>query len=305
MKIYDFKEFLNIEDVAQYLADKNICDFDPWEPLERARLDNILVDINITPIYKIDGTFDVEITRMQAKDTLEIENIGEITLDIIGYFKKNIDNSYSLVKYYNKKDFNLDILYHFLIECNIDKVSAYLLAASGKSVSINPMYFLDFKLHKTKYVTNNNELFEEPPIILEYYQKSQLEAIFNQSDPIEQLQAKQVAELQKQLEQMPQGVSVNSDLKGIEKYNHDKQKTKDFARAIAKSIWQMDANQQIRTNDMVQHIKSILLEVSPDDLPERDESLANWLQDIKPPHATKSGRTPKNAPTEIPLTFKK
>lgn len=196
MKIYDFKEFLDIEDVAEYLADKNICNFDPWEPLERARLDNILVDINITPIYKIDGTFDVEITRMQAKDTLEIENIGEITLDIIGYFKKNRNNSYSLVKYYNKKDFNLDILYHFLIECNIDKVSAYLLAASGKSVSINPMYFLDFKLHKTKYVTNNNELFEEPPIILEYYQKSQLEAIFNQSDPIEQLQTKQIAELQ-------------------------------------------------------------------------------------------------------------
>lgn len=35
MVIYDFKEFLDIEDVASYLKDKGVCSFDLMEHYDR------------------------------------------------------------------------------------------------------------------------------------------------------------------------------------------------------------------------------------------------------------------------------
>lgn len=124
----------------------------------------------------------------------------------------------------------------------------------------------------------------------------------------QQLQAKDaiIAEQAKLIAELKAEQDTGWDeLTGIAKHNYDKKKAKGFARAIAKSIWKMDTAEQIRTDDMVQYIKCILLEASPKDLPEKNESLANWLKDIKPSYAAKSGRTPKNAPTEILLTFEK
>lgn len=99
--------------------------------------------------------------------------------------------------------------------------------------------------------------------------------------------------------------SQTSELKGLALHNHNIAKAKAFAQIIAKSIWDMDENQQIKTGDMVQYIKGLLLKFDQKNLPQNDETLADWLKDVKPTYATKGGRPPKDAPNKITLTFKK
>lgn len=348
MAIYDFKEFLDIEDVAEYLADKGIGNFNTNNPRNCYKLHNFLKELVVSGklnlVFRYYGRvnlYDENFMNDPRPFSEKIDifrNPESLTLlfddDMLGdWLSKstlyNQGNNY-------RHDFYIDNRHYFRpyelfeYECNAsdsrERPSFILLDDNNRGwAGVEPLFpkaqlgaifnqpskaDLENKismLEQQAKMTNDNYKsieFRTGGVDTCIYIDDLHDKITAKDDIIAE-QTKQIAELQKQLEQMPQGASVDSDLKGIEKYNHDKQKTKDFARAIAKSIWQMDVNQQIRTNDMVQHIKSILLEVSPGDLPERDESLANWLQDIKPPHAKKSGRTPKNAPTEIPLTFKK
>lgn len=132
--------------------------------------------------------------------------------------------------------------------------------------------------------------------------------LISTSDTIER-QAKEIANLKSQLKQRAGKLSDTATdekpLKGIEKVNYDKAKAKAFASIVANSVWNMDTTQQIKSGDMVQYIKGLLLEFDMNSLPETDDKLSEWLKDIKPSYATKSGRTPKNAPSEITLIFKK
>src|SRR5699024_349891 len=95
------------------------------------------------------------------------------------------------------------------------------------------------------------------------------------------------------------------ELKGIAKLNVEKPIFINSAKAIADYLWSLDKSEAIRTGDMVQQIKSIMNNVSYNLLPDEDETIRTWLADVAPPHAKKSGRTPKNAPSEITLTMKK
>ena len=123
----------------------------------------------------------------------------------------------------------------------------------------------------------------------------------------------QIIEQQKTIELLTEQVGAPSQngevtdepLKGIEKVNYDKAKAKAFARIVANSVWDMDTTQQIKSGDMVQYIKGLLLDFDRKSLPDTDDGLSQWLSGVKPSYATKKGRTAKNAPLEIPLTFKK
>ncbi len=95
------------------------------------------------------------------------------------------------------------------------------------------------------------------------------------------------------------------ELKGIAKLNIEKPIFISSARAIADYLWSLDKSEAIRTGDMVQQVKAIMIKVNYDLLPSEDETIRTWLAEVAPPHAKKSGRTPKNAPSEITLTMKK
>lgn len=105
--------------------------------------------------------------------------------------------------------------------------------------------------------------------------------------------------------QLNQANTTPANLKGLEKVNYDKAKAKLFAQIVAKSIWDMDTTEQIKSGDMVQYVKSLLLQFDDDSRPQTDEVISDWLRDIKPSYAKQSGRPSKNTPNEIPLTFKK
>lgn len=123
----------------------------------------------------------------------------------------------------------------------------------------------------------------------------------NQADEIATLQAR-ITKLDSELNQAN---TTPANLKGLEKVNYDKAKAKLFAQIVAKSIWDMDTTEQIKSGDMVQYVKSLLLQFDDDSRPQTDEVISDWLRDIKPNYAKQSGRPPKNTPNEIPLTFKK
>lgn len=95
------------------------------------------------------------------------------------------------------------------------------------------------------------------------------------------------------------------ELKGIAKLNIEKPIFISSAKAIADYLWSLDKSEAIRTGDMVQQVKAIMIKVNYDLLPSEDETIRTWLAEVAPPHAKKSGRTPKNAPSEITLTMKK
>ncbi len=169
---------------------------------------------------------------------------------------------------------------------------------------------------------------EEPFNLSEYFWyaddfKNNTQEIFNITDTpaisyqisqdVQELQA-QIQDLQQQLQEAQarikelestQNAGVNDELKGLQKVNYDTERTRKFAQIIARTIWDMDKTQAIRTNGMVQFLKPLIAEFEPSKLPDNDETVSDWLANIKPSHATKSGRPLKNEPLEIPLTFKK
>lgn len=124
--------------------------------------------------------------------------------------------------------------------------------------------------------------------------KAQLEKVNNDNAALNEQLSKKI--------DVPNSID---ELKGIAKLNVEKPIFINSAKAIADYLWSLDKSEAIRTGDMVQQIKSIMNNVSYNLLPDEDETIRTWLADVAPPHAKKSGRTPKNAPSEITLTMKK
>nr|WP_313423875.1 hypothetical protein [Moraxella sp.] len=165
---------------------------------------------------------------------------------------------------------------------------------------------IELLINQNSYLKINTETQPDSQLL---QQVADLNAqLISTSDTIER-QAKEIANLKSQLKKRAGKLSDTATdekpLKGIEKVNYDKAKAKAFASIVANSVWNMDTTQQIKSGDMVQYIKGLLLEFDMNSLPETDDKLSEWLKDIKPSYATKSGRTPKNAPSEITLIFKK
>ncbi|AOY44878.1 MULTISPECIES: coiled-coil domain-containing protein [Psychrobacter] len=114
-----------------------------------------------------------------------------------------------------------------------------------------------------------------------------------------------IKEFKEQLSNKIDAPDSIDELKGIAKLNIEKPIFISSAKAIADYLWSLDKSEAIRTGDMVQQVKAIMIKVNYDLLPSEDETIRTWLAEVAPPHAKKSGRTPKNAPSEITLTMKK
>lgn len=114
-----------------------------------------------------------------------------------------------------------------------------------------------------------------------------------------------LTELSQQLEQaqINQPLVQTSELKGLHKVNAERTQLMQMGKSLAKYVWSMDISKGITTGDMIQQVKSVLVDID-NDLP-TDVTIRNWLKDIAPDYAKTGGRPPKDAPTEIPLIMKK
>lgn len=118
-----------------------------------------------------------------------------------------------------------------------------------------------------------------------------------------QQQRERIAELEQKIEELESNQTTDS-LSGLAKVNAERSAFKSTGRAIANYLWEMDVTESIRTGDMVQQLRKILPHINPDLIPDSNDTIRNWLSDIAPPHAKKSGRTPDDAPKEISLIMK-
>lgn len=330
MAIYDHKKFLNIDDVAEYLTDKGVSAFYPLTTYTEKRFNDLLSEWikseRLRPLY----SFNKWVMQYKIDYGFEINenNAMEFAQNTIDDFKR-VQNGEP--KQHNYKEERIDVGEKY--------INDYLIFGNGIWDSLCvfesvPLTFLDW--YRFYNDENNQYQFDiiycddVPEEYREFtiyrnkvlFLKSELDAIFNPNqDPTSQAHAR-IAELEQQLANAPnQATRSQKDehisefesqtsenrlmLKGLALHNHNIAKAKAFAQIIAKSIWDMDENQQIKTGDMVQYIKGLLLKFDQKNLPQNDETLADWLKDVKPTYATKGGRPPKDAPNKITLTFKK
>ena len=115
---------------------------------------------------------------------------------------------------------------------------------------------------------------------------------------------KEIANLQKQLEERNDTPAGITPLKGLYKHNADKALFITTGQELAKYIWSMDTEQAIRTGDMVQQLKQVMNSIDNNLLPD-DKAIREWLSGIAPDYAKKSGKPPKDAPREISLIMRK
>lgn len=333
MALYQFKEFLDFDDVADYLMDKGIYHFDLYQSDDRYRLSKfiwgLIISDKITPVFYYSGfAYDLSDkqnqeflnNKTQCKEMLIFSDSmlndwnDDRRLTIDGFSQKpqawgntspfqtpfnqttqeyvdlrgKTSDFYKYKSFKNNKEYILDI-------SNYNSCPNLLIPR----IQLDNILFPSDIYQKSKETSQAFDKFGTPSIISVQPSIETLnQRIKGKDNEIATLNAR-IAELERQVKET--GLTI----KGIDLVNYERQKAQEFACIIAKSIWKMDKTRQIKTGEMVQYVKSLLLEFSPNDVPERDETLSDWLKEIKPQYATTSGRPPKNTPTEIPLTFKK
>lgn len=317
MAIYEYKEFLNIDDVAEYLTDKGVSDFYPLTTYSEKRFNDLLSEWikleRLRPLfpfnewvmqYKIDYGFEINKS-----------NVIEFAENILDDFER-IQNGGP--KKHNHKGKRIDIGKKFINDylifdnskweelCKFEKSELGILDWNkfyndeNNKYQFDIIYCDDIPQEYRKFTILRNKVL---------FLKSELDTIFNPNQPTdlqqenERLQAR-IAELESQLASQPANATP-ANLTGLNKVNYDKQKAKQFAKIVAKSIWEMDSTKQIKTGDMVKFLLPLINEFDSQNLPDTDDSIREWIKDIRPNYAVTSGRPPNNAPKEIPLTFKK
>lgn len=103
---------------------------------------------------------------------------------------------------------------------------------------------------------------------------------------------------------------ITMQLSPIEKKNLINSLFKGVGIAIAGYLWKMDRDEQIKKNQMVQQLKSILFNIhspmiSKDLQISKDDTINEWLTDIAPDYAKKGGRPRKDDNKDIILYMEK
>lgn len=320
MGLYKYKDFLTFDDVADYLRDKGIYDFNLYEYQDRCKLSdliwNLIFSYKITPVFHYAGfAYDLSdesnreflINKSEYKETLifsesminnwqddqVIKLDGVIKNNNSGFYQPAPPNDMQLQEIFNQK-LRTDDFYKYK---SFKNHKDYVLDISNYTTSIGllvPRIEFDniFIQPTTQQLSPNINYLNEAT--------RDLQTKDEQKTTLQQ----QLQEAQARIKELESTQNAGV-LKGLQKVNHDTERTRKFAQIIAKAIWDMDKTQAIRTNDMVQFLKPLIAQFEPSKLPDSDETVSYWLADIKPSHATKSGRPPKNELLEIPLTFKK
>ena len=294
---YLFKDFLRLEDVGEYLNQYGYS-YDPEEEGDYYRLKNTILDLyhenKLNVVFYYDDFALIKTLRFSKN--LRIEEVKEERFEhyISGYFhapevKSIIEN-----------------------ECNLDIIRTsygyYHLYDKEKLPISDNEYKVEAGRKFTSIEFGDNEI----PSIIEFsdlrFPKADLDKLFNEKNSELKSVKDELADLKSQLSQAKAELANKPanevQLQGIAKYNADKSYVISTSKALANYIWSMDTKKAIRTGDMVQQIRHVMHNVAPNLLP-NDKAIRDWLSGIAPDYAKKRGKTPKDAPREIPLIMKK
>lgn len=145
MGLYDLKEFLTFEDVADYLKDKGIYDFDLSNESDKKRLKNFLIDLAIE--REINIVFDYA-GLAYPLDLYNIQNIDLLSIDFKVINCKLYANKRLLNNWLKDKDLCIN-LYHHL--SNIESMGDLF-------IPYNHDDFKDKVEPKTAYILKSDEI---------------------------------------------------------------------------------------------------------------------------------------------------
>lgn len=286
MGLYKLNEFLTLEDVAEYLTDKGIYNFDLMDGIDQRKLCELIIKLHrenkITPVFYCSAIGEIHNVNFDdpVKSTITKAQINEYLI----LSDWGIDEVFRDNQIINIQPF--DVLQTYISEIYYTGFSYH--------VSINDIYFPKFDLDQIFY-----ELTNQDP--LAYIENQRIE-IHRLTDELNQANAK-IAELEQQATQ-PSDTATDEPLKGIAKVNYDKDKAKAFASIVAKFLWNIDTNQQLRIGEMATQLYPLIHEFDNNALPQGNDTIKDWIRPHAPKYASKAGNTPKSQPPII-LTLKK
>jgi hypothetical protein len=335
MALYEHKEFLSFDDVAEYLTGKNIHNFELNFEEDFIRLidflSGLLFEKKINAVFKHISFASQLVNKKFIRKDVQ----GKKICPFIYALKEPYNPPYNLqgdiygLPFQNLKEGESEFEFEVV---PVEIIKPYFIA---NEIIINSVFsnekifrhepsinFYQNMLFKPYSNQNDRVSFVESFVLTLsdlLYPKVELDELFNQqpqtdnTELVKQLQAKNAALLERitQLEQagkaqQPSDTPATGEpLKGIAKVNYDKDRAKAFANIVAKFLWGMDTTQQIKSGDMANQIYALLVEFDNGATPETVGRIKDWLAEIAPTYAKQSGRPPKDQPTEIPLTLKK
>lgn len=194
MGLYKLNEFLTLEDVAEYLTDKGIYNFDLMDGIDQRKLCELIIKLHrenkITPVFYCSAIGEIHNVNFDdpVKSTITKAQINEYLI----LSDWGIDEVFRDNQIINIQPF--DVLQTYISEIYYTGFSYH--------VSINDIYFPKFDLDQIFYELTN----QDPLANIE-----NLQAIVNsQAEQIAELEA-QIAEQQKTIEQLTEQAAAPAD----------------------------------------------------------------------------------------------
>ena len=308
------KEFLNIDDIA-VLFNKNGYNFDLSRDNDKDRLLDFIFDLvkeyRLYPAFYYQGKIKI----------LEVEYIDNEGFDIYdGEFyihRIDIDSKEVALKPQSR---------YCYVESLEDLINIY--TNHNKTFKIDEIKFsLVYKFYEKAGFYYDYKMLDKDQAITVFdlrYPSKQIYALFNQQSPQVlqdrinngikihnelQTEIKRLKNIITELEQQvgndsQSDTATDEPLKGIAKVNYDKDKAKAFASIVAKFLWNIDTNQQLRIGEMATQLYPLIHEFDNNALPQGNDTIKDWIRPHAPKYASKAGNTPRSQPPII-LTLKK
>lgn len=275
MGLYQLKEFLTLDDVADYLRDKGICDFDLTNGYDKSKLNDFVIDLyqrnQLTPVFDYDG-YIIAIEK----------NIYDYDIDT---YKGKMQASYAMIQSWRKSK----AITYKPFKGQFDPF---------QDAFVNERYkkYIDDGKKIILYADNRDDDVTEVEFL---YPKEQLVAIFEQTPYNNEQQ--QIADLQAENARLQARIAeleneFNDTFQSRQGVGKAKILAKEVAKHVAKKLWEEDKDKKIKVTEMA---TAVYVELQKcylaDQLTDQAVSLKDWIRDIAPEYARKGGR-PKNEP---------
>lgn len=281
MKLYQFKEFLTLDDVADYLRDKGVYDFDLSSSYDQNKLTDLLASMvrekKLTPIVYFNSLTMVQTYCFDTNETRKQIDLKEQYIS--GYF--GID-FYAYLQISKNGLISTDYL-----DCDDEfGVQTYRIASNiGTGGEYRAIDYKPYKLEDFSYQTPLNHITTYQPnaddITVIYlheiiYPKSELDALFNAKDDSQQ----QIADLQAENARLQARIAeleseLNQQANAAPAIKHTNTALQALHDTIA-THWQDYDPSQPRTRPKQEFITAWILE----NYPEIEPSKALWIDRI-------------------------
>lgn len=253
--LYDIKEFLILDDVAEYLADRCNYDFNLESSIDQNRLIETIVQLvrndQLHPVFHYIGSVDWLEKKVITRKSGRFNN-HEIVLTDIKYDMRVNDYYFVSDRNFNRLIENNCSNYINIINCTIEPYHV-----DGKQEIVENK-ILDYRKVKEDFSIIFYDLL---------YPKLDLDKLFNQADAevIEQLR-EQVADLENQLAQAKAKLAdkptdsitqSNTDI-----HNIKKEAIKQFNRSLATVLIDLDYKGKLRKGDIANYIVPYMKELA-------------------------------------------